>query len=328
MFDGFQLDRVDVGEVTLRVRYGGEGEPVVLLHGHPRTHTTWHRVAPQLAGLFFVVCPDLRGYGQSTLPPDAPGHAQSSKSAMAGDVVALMRHLGHDRFSVVGHGRGALVAFRTAMDHPGAPGRLAVMDGLPVIEHLERLHEAFVRTWWRWWFLGQTDKPAEAFISADPGRWYQTPSPAEMGEGTTPTCGPPSAIQPSSMACARTTAPACASTAPMRKPTGPQAARSGAQCCCSSRLATTSTSTATLRRSGGHGQPANCAAARSALGITRPNRRQTSSPWRFWSSLGVPLLITMRDFGQRRRRPAPRRSCDPMPDTISDWDWSAVAGHA
>ena len=117
MFDGFRLDRVDVGEVTLRVRYGGEGEAVVLLHGHPRTHTTWHRVAPQLAGSFFVVCPDLRGYGQSTLPPDAPGHAQSSKRAMAGDVVALMRHLGHDRFSVVGHDRGALVAFRAAMDH-------------------------------------------------------------------------------------------------------------------------------------------------------------------------------------------------------------------
>jgi haloacetate dehalogenase len=181
MFDGFELDRVDVGEVSLRVRYGGEGQPVVLLHGHPRTHTTWHRVAPLLSGSFFVVCPDLRGYGQSTLPPDAPGHAQSSKRAMAGDVVALMRHLGHDRFSVVGHDRGSLVAFRTAMDYPDAVRRLVVMDGLPVIEHLERLNEAFVRTWWHWWFLGQTDKPAEAFISADPGRWYRTPSPAEMG---------------------------------------------------------------------------------------------------------------------------------------------------
>ena len=147
MFDGFQLDRVDVGDVTLRVRYGGEGEPVVLLHGHPRTHTTWHRVAPQLSGSFFVVCPDLRGYGESTLPPDAPEHAQSSKRAMAGDVVALMRNLGHDRFSVVGHDRGSLVAFRTAMDHPDVVERLVVMDGLPVIEHLERLNEAFVRTW-------------------------------------------------------------------------------------------------------------------------------------------------------------------------------------
>src|ERR1700761_2598973 len=90
MFDGFRLESVDVGEVTLRVRYGGAGRPVVLLHGHPRTHMTWHRVAPLLAGSLFVVCPDLRGYGQSTLPPDAPEHAQSSKRAMAGDVVALM----------------------------------------------------------------------------------------------------------------------------------------------------------------------------------------------------------------------------------------------
>ena len=182
MFDGFQLDRVDVGEVTLRVRYGGEGEPVVLLHGHPRTHTTWHRVAPQLADSFFVVCPDLRGYGQSTLPPDAPQHAQSSKRAMARDVVSLLRRLGHDQFAVVGHDRGALVAFRAAMDHPRTVTRLVVMDGLPVTEHLERLNEQFVRTWWHWWFLGQTDKPAEPIINADPDGWYRTPAPAEMGE--------------------------------------------------------------------------------------------------------------------------------------------------
>jgi haloacetate dehalogenase len=182
VFEGFALEYVDVGEVTLRVRHGGQGSPVVLLHGHPRTHTTWHRLAPRLADYFFVVCTDLRGYGQSTLPPDAPQHAQSSKRAMAGDVVSLMRHLGHERFAVVGHDRGSLVASRTAMDHPSAVTRLAVMDGLPVIEHLERLNEQFVRTWWHWWFLGQTDKPAERVINADPDAWYRTPLPAEMGE--------------------------------------------------------------------------------------------------------------------------------------------------
>lgn len=79
MFDGFALDHLDVGEVTLRVRHGGSGPPVVLLHGHPRTHTTWHEVAPKLAERHVVVTPDLRGYGRSTLPPDAPDHAQSSK---------------------------------------------------------------------------------------------------------------------------------------------------------------------------------------------------------------------------------------------------------
>jgi haloacetate dehalogenase len=183
VFGGFTLEYVDVGEVTLRVRHGGHGQPVVLLHGHPRTHTTWHRVAPQLADSFFVVCPDLRGYGRSTLPADAPEHAQSSKRAMAGDVVSLMRRLGHERFAVVGHDRGSLAAFRTAMDHPRAVSRLVVMDGLPIVEHLERLNEAFVRTWWHWWFYGQTEKPAERVINVDPDAWYRTPSPQEMGEG-------------------------------------------------------------------------------------------------------------------------------------------------
>jgi haloacetate dehalogenase len=182
MFEGFTLEHVDVGEVTLRVRHGGQGQPVVLLHGHPRTHTTWHRVAPQLADSFFVVCPDLRGYGRSTLPADAPRHAQSAKRAMAKDVISLLRHLGHDRFAVVGHDRGALAAFRTAMDHPHAVTRLAVMDGLPVVEHLERLNEQFVRTWWHWWFFGQTDKPAEQVINADPDAWYQVSDLASMGE--------------------------------------------------------------------------------------------------------------------------------------------------
>lgn len=182
MFDGFTLDHVDVGEVRLRARYGGDGPAVVLLHGHPRTHATWHRVAPRLAGTHFVVCPDLRGYGQSTLPPDAPEHAQSSKRAMANDVVALMRHLGHERFAVVGHDRGSLVAFRAAMDYPDLVDRLVVMDGLPVIEHLERLNETFVRTWWHWWFFGQTEKPAERFINSDPDAWYGIPAPPQMGE--------------------------------------------------------------------------------------------------------------------------------------------------
>jgi haloacetate dehalogenase len=181
VFEGFTEEYVEVGEVTLRVRHGGAGRAVVLLHGHPRTHTTWHRVAPLLADSHSVVCPDLRGYGRSTVPPDRPGHVQASKRAMAADVVALMRHLGHDTFAVVGHDRGALAAFRTAMDHPQAVERLVVMDGLPVVEHLERLNETFVRTWWHWWFMGQTDKPAERVISADPEWWYRTPTPDQMG---------------------------------------------------------------------------------------------------------------------------------------------------
>jgi haloacetate dehalogenase len=183
VFDGFHLDHVRTDEVTLRIRYGGAGTPVVLLHGHPRTHTTWHAVALRLAEHHFVATPDLRGYGGSTLPPDTPDHAQSSKRAMARDVVQLMSRLGHDRFALVGHDRGALVAFRAAMDHPDAVSQLVIMDGLPVIEHLERTDATFARAWWHWWFLGQTDKPAERVICADPAAWYRTPDPATMGEG-------------------------------------------------------------------------------------------------------------------------------------------------
>jgi haloacetate dehalogenase len=171
-FNGFTLDYVDVGEVTLRVRHGGTGSPVLLLHGHPRTHATWHKVAPLLADEFTVVCPDLRGYGKSSKPETDAEHTPYSKRAMAGDMVNLMRALGHDEFAVAGHDRGALVAFRTAMDHPGAVSALIPMDGLPVIEHLERCDARFAAAWWHWWFFGQTEKPAERIINADPDAWY------------------------------------------------------------------------------------------------------------------------------------------------------------
>ncbi|WUH98325.1 alpha/beta hydrolase [Spirillospora sp. NBC_00431] len=171
-FDGFALDYVDVGEVRLRVRHGGAASPVLLLHGHPRTHATWHKVAPLLADQFAVVCPDLRGYGKSSKPQTDAGHTPYSKRAMAGDMVNLMRALDHDQFAVAGHDRGALVAFRTAMDHPEAVTALIPMDGLPVVEHLERCDARFAAAWWHWWFFGQTEKPAEQIISADPDAWY------------------------------------------------------------------------------------------------------------------------------------------------------------
>src|SRR5579859_2435884 len=138
MFEGFTLDRVDVGDAELRVRHGGCGPPVLLLHGHPRTHATWHKVAPLLAERFTVVCPDLRGYGQSSKPPTTPDHAPYSKRAMAGDCAWLMRSLGHRRFSVAGHDRGLYVAQRLAMDHPELVDRLCLMEGIPIGEALAR----------------------------------------------------------------------------------------------------------------------------------------------------------------------------------------------
>jgi haloacetate dehalogenase len=182
IFPGFALDRVPVADgVQLRVRHGGSGPPLVLLHGHPRTHATWHRVAPLLADRFTVVCPDLRGYGGSSKPPTTADHRPYSKRAMAGDVVALMRALGHPRFAVVGHDRGCYVAFRAALDHPDAVSALAVLDGVPIADALERCDARFAAAWWHWFFLGQTAKPAERVINADPDAWYRA-GPEQMGE--------------------------------------------------------------------------------------------------------------------------------------------------
>jgi len=179
MFKDFTLDFVRVSDATLRVRHGGEGPPLLLLHGHPRTHTTWHRVAPLLATEFHVVCPDLRGFGQSSQPPDLPDHSGSSKRAKAADCLELMVRLGFERFYLAGHDRGSYTAFRLAMDHPGAVERLAVMDGVPILEALERCTEKFARLWWHWFFFCQPDKPERAIL-ADPLKWYGA-DPQAMG---------------------------------------------------------------------------------------------------------------------------------------------------
>jgi haloacetate dehalogenase len=172
-FEGFELARIEVGEVVLRVRQGGSGPPVLLLHGHPRTHATWHRVAPLVAARHTVVCPDLRGYGESTKVPTTADHAPYSKRAMAGDVLGLMRTLGHDRFAVVGHDRGAYVAHRLAVDHGDSVSALVVMDAVPIGEALGRTDARFAASWWHWFFFGQTEKPAERVINADPDAWYR-----------------------------------------------------------------------------------------------------------------------------------------------------------
>jgi haloacetate dehalogenase len=135
-FDGFALDLVPLADdVTLRVRHAGDGPAVVLLHGHPRTHTTWHRVAPSLveAG-YTVVCPDLRGYGQSSKPEPDAEHLTYCDRAMANDIVQLMTVLGHERFGIAGHDRGGYVAYRAALDHPDRVDRLAVLDSVPIVE--------------------------------------------------------------------------------------------------------------------------------------------------------------------------------------------------
>ncbi|GAA1133828.1 alpha/beta hydrolase [Kribbella jejuensis] len=185
MFEEFVLEYVELEGQRIRVRYGGTGPAVVLLHGHPRTHTTWYAVAPRLAAAgYTVVCPDLRGYGQSGKPVTDADHMPYSKRAMALDVVRLMDALGHDRFAVAGHDRGSYVAYRTALDHPERVSKLVVMDSVPVVEALERCGAEFAAAWWHWWFFAQQEKPAERVICADPETWYNawtTNSPQALG---------------------------------------------------------------------------------------------------------------------------------------------------
>lgn len=159
MFDGFSdWDRdVDAGIVL----HGGAvatDPPVLLLHRHPRTHATWHRVAPLLvAAGYTVVCPDLRGYGRSSKPPTTADHAPYSKRAMAADMLRLMNGLGHDRFAVVGHDRGSYVAMRMALDAPNAVSALAVLDSVPIGDALARADARFAMAWWHWFFFAQPD---------------------------------------------------------------------------------------------------------------------------------------------------------------------------
>ena len=138
-------------------------------------HGTWSPRASRLAPHHTVVCPDLRGYGESSKVEPY------TKRAMAWDIVGVMRSLGHERFAVVGHDRGAYVATRLALEHQARVERLAVLEAMPLIERLERADWRFALSWWHWWFFGQLGKPAEAFINADPDAWY-TVTADQMGE--------------------------------------------------------------------------------------------------------------------------------------------------
>jgi haloacetate dehalogenase len=171
-FAGFELSEVDVGEVTLRVRRGGRGPGLLLLHGYPQTHLMWLRIAPVLAEHFTVVAPDLRGYGGSSKPASTPDHTAHSKRAMAADGVALMRELGFDAFHVVGHDRGGRVAYRMALDHPGVVRRLSVLDIVPTAEVWARADRSFALTYWHWSFLAQPAPLPETLIAADPAYFF------------------------------------------------------------------------------------------------------------------------------------------------------------
>jgi haloacetate dehalogenase len=167
-FEGFELERRRVNGIELALRSGGSGPPLLLLHGFPQTHAIWHLVAPRLAERFFLVMPDLRGYGDSEKPPSMPDHAQYSKRSMALDQAKLMRDLGFERYFVCGHDRGGRVAHRLALDHPEAVARLMVLDISPTRTMYERTTMEFATLYYHWFFLIQPEPLPETLIGADP----------------------------------------------------------------------------------------------------------------------------------------------------------------
>ncbi len=172
LFEGFKLEMVDTGEATIRVRYGGSGPPLLLLHGHPQTHAMWHKVAPRLAQDFTIFAADLRGYGDSSKPPTTPDHEPYSKRAMARDQIALMKHFGYEQFNIAGHDRGGRCAYRLALDHPDSVLKVAVLDIIPTAEHFRRIHQDFALTYYHWFFLAQPYDLPERLINADPDHYY------------------------------------------------------------------------------------------------------------------------------------------------------------
>ena len=168
LFPGFTPTRIATADgVEIHAVVGGSGPPLLLLHGHPQSHAIWHKVAPVLAGHFTLIAADLRGYGDSSKPLGGGDHARYSKREMALDMVALMHTLGHDRFAVLAHDRGARVAHRLALDHPAAVRRLVLLDIAPTLDMYALANDEFARAYWHWFFLIQPAPLPERLIEAD-----------------------------------------------------------------------------------------------------------------------------------------------------------------
>ncbi len=168
LFPGFADRVVTTSGAEIRVLAAGSGPPLLLLHGHPQTHVMWHKIAPELAQTFTIVVPDLRGYGDSSKPDDAPDHANAAFRAMARDQIDIMRALGYERFMVAGHDRGGRVAHRLCLDHPQAVERVAFLDIVPTLTMYDETSQEFATRYVWWFFQIQPSPVPEHLIGLDP----------------------------------------------------------------------------------------------------------------------------------------------------------------
>jgi haloacetate dehalogenase len=165
LFKNFRQKKIRTSGATINLVTGGSGPAVLLLHGYPETHAMWHRVAPALARDYTVVCADLRGYGDSSKPKGLPDHANYSKRAMAKDMAEVMARLGHRKFHLVGHDRGARVAHRLARDHGSRVRSLTVLDISPTLKMYESTNKAFATAYYHWFFLIQRSPLPETLLA-------------------------------------------------------------------------------------------------------------------------------------------------------------------
>ncbi len=168
MFEDFEQAIIDVGDAKLNLKIGGDGPALLLLHGFPQTHVHWHAIAPLLKPHFTLVIPDLRGYGESVGPGRDPEHKNYSKRTMARDMASLMTNLGHDRFLLAGHDRGARVAYRLTLDYPDRVSRLAIIDTIPTLDTWELMDMEVAISAFHWPFLAQPAPLPERLIGNDP----------------------------------------------------------------------------------------------------------------------------------------------------------------
>jgi len=165
MFEGFKTSNIQTTGATIRVVSGGQGPPMLLLHGNPQTHVMWHKIAPRLAGEFTVVAADLRGYGDSSKPADGENHSNYSKRSMGLDQMEVMKHFGFEKFAVVGHDRGGRVGHRMALDYPDRITRLAVLDIVPTYKLLHSVNNEVATAFYHWFFLVQPAPFPETLIA-------------------------------------------------------------------------------------------------------------------------------------------------------------------
>ena len=168
LFPGFEQTEVPTSGASIRVLHKGAGPPVLLLHGYPETHVTWHKVAPRLAERFSVYVPDLRGYGDSSRPADGDRHLNYSFRAMALDQIETMSHFGHEQFLVGAHDRGARVAHRLCLDFPKSVKKVCLMDIAPTLTMYRQTNQEFATKYMWWFFLIQAAPLPEHLIGLDP----------------------------------------------------------------------------------------------------------------------------------------------------------------